>query len=66
MTCLNCTHYQSSEDAHKPRAGLDGYGYCKAAPSIELRARIFTDRTPKCWLADDCYAPLRMAPRGQP
>lgn len=66
MTCLTCAHYQSSEDANKPRAGLAGYGYCKAAPSIELRARIFTDGTPRCWLTDDRYAPLRAAPQGQP
>ena len=49
MTCRDCHHYLDSAEANKPRAGLDGYGYCKAAPSIELRARFFHESS-ACWL----------------
>lgn len=50
MTCRDCQHYLSSEEANKPRSGLVGYGYCKAAPSVELRARFFHE-TQSCWLS---------------
>ncbi|MFN4325216.1 MAG: hypothetical protein ACK4FP_04950 [Azonexus sp.] len=50
MTCRDCLHYLSSDEANKPRSGLAGYGYCKAAPSIELRARFFHE-TSACWLS---------------
>jgi len=50
MTCRDCLHYLSSEEANKPRAGLLGYGYCKAAPTVELRSRFFPE-TSVCWLS---------------
>jgi hypothetical protein len=50
MPCRDCQHYLSSEEANKPRAGLAGYGYCKAAPGLELRARFFDEMTDRCWL----------------
>jgi hypothetical protein len=53
MTCRTCLHFLTSERAAQ-RAVLDGYGYCKAAPTIELRARFFRDDR-DCWLADPRY-----------
>lgn len=58
MTCQACRHYLPSEEANKPRSGLVGYGYCKAAPSLELRARLFPESTARCWLADDRFKAL--------
>jgi len=54
MTCRACQHFLSSERA-KQRAVLDGYGYCNAAPTVELRARFFRDTTSPCWLDVDRY-----------
>jgi|GEM_PF-2345506 hypothetical protein len=70
MTCQACRHYLSSEEANKPRSGLLGYGYCKAAPSLELRARLFPDTTAVCWLdkkqfmAQPQILPLEPLPTG--
>lgn len=58
MTCQACLYYLSSEEANKPRSGLVGYGYCKAAPSLELRARLFPDATAVCWLDTKQFKPL--------
>jgi hypothetical protein len=49
MLCRDCLHYLDSVKSNAPRWGLDDYGYCKAAPSLELRARIFHEKT-KCWI----------------
>ncbi len=46
--CRDCHHYLPSANANQ-RAWLDGYGYCKAAPSVEQRARFFNDAG-ACWL----------------
>jgi hypothetical protein len=54
MPCHDCRHFIPSAVANKPRWGLDGYGYCKAAPSIELRARFFAD-SGVCWLVPNRY-----------
>lgn len=62
MTCQACVHYFSSTEANKPRDGLEGYGYCKAAPSIESRSRIFRDTTAKCWLNNDRFQAIRTQP----
>lgn len=57
MTCRACLHYLPSADAAQ-RAVLDGYGYCKAASSPELRARFFSaDGT--CWLVPTRYQERR-------
>lgn len=55
MTCQACLHYLPSVAATNPRSGLVGYGYCKAAPSLELRARFFPASTARCWLAVDRF-----------
>ena len=54
MNCHACTHYQTTAEALKPRPGLDGYGYCKAAPTIEQRARMFHENSP-CWLTPPAF-----------
>lgn len=54
MTCHDCIHFLTSAQANQ-RAALAGFGYCKAAPSIELRARFFRDDT-RCWLTPVRYA----------
>lgn len=53
MPCRDCFHFLSSAQAAQ-RAVLDGYGYCQAAPSVELRARFFPD-SGNCWLATNRY-----------
>ena len=55
MTCQICTHFESSEKAAQ-RAVLEGFGYCKAAPTLELRARFFRADS-ECWLV-----PMRFHP----
>lgn len=50
MSCRECTHYSPSKEALGANRGLDGYGYCEAADHIETRARLFEDKTKKCWL----------------
>lgn len=55
MTCQACLHYLPSVHDSNRAAGLVGYGYCKAAPSLELRARFFPESTARCWLADDRF-----------
>mgnify|MGYP000942101579 CR=1 FL=1 len=62
MPCRQCQHYHDSTDANKPRWGLVGYGYCKAAPSPELRARFFPDTTAPCWLDANQYKERRHDP----
>jgi hypothetical protein len=52
MACRDCIHYEKSGDER--RRGLDGYGYCKASPSLEGRARFFSDDGP-CWLVPNRY-----------
>jgi len=59
MTCRNCQHFLSSDEASKPRSGLAGYGYCKAAPEAIDRARFFSDSQDPCWLATDQFKELR-------
>lgn len=49
MACRDCTHFLDSFTANAPRWGLTDYGYCKAAPDTELRARLFHG-TSECWL----------------
>lgn len=49
MPCRDCTHFLPSDEANKPRAGLAGYGYCKAPAELIDRARIFHE-TRDCWL----------------
>lgn len=49
MTCRDCLHYLPSDEANKPRAGLDGYGYCKAPAEPIDRARFFHELR-DCWL----------------
>ncbi len=58
MHCRDCANYLDSVTSNKPRWGLDDYGYCRAAPSIELRARIFHEAT-KCWLVPVAYKERR-------
>ena len=53
MPCKNCVHFLTSAQAAQ-RAVLDGYGYCKAAPTPELRARFFSDGG-NCWLEHNRY-----------
>ena len=48
MTCRDCHHFLPSEKANQ-RAFLEGFGYCNAAPTIELRARFFRADN-DCWL----------------
>ena len=47
-TCGDCRHYLPSEQAGQ-RAWIAGYGYCKAAPTVEARAQFFTGGK-SCWL----------------
>lgn len=58
MTCRDCTHFLPSEKANAPRPGLLGYGYCKAAPTVEQRARFFHDSQAKCWLTVSAFIPV--------
>jgi hypothetical protein len=58
MPCRDCLHYLPSEVALKPRAGLAGYGYCKAAPCLVTRARLFHDSHSPCWLSENSYKDL--------
>lgn len=51
MPCRDCQNYLPSDKASAPRPGLLGYGYCKAAPSVHLRARFFHESAHPCWLA---------------
>ena len=60
MHCRDCVHYLSSIEANKPRMGLAGYGYCQAAPSVELRARFFRDDS-ACWLTPPAFQERRHA-----
>lgn len=55
MTCRDCTHYYPSKEALPGGRGLEGYGYCEAANTIEIRARLFEAETPKCWLPVNKY-----------
>lgn len=55
MPCRDCLYYLASAEALRPRAGLEGYGYCTAAPSLTLRARLFHDAQQPCWLTENRY-----------
>ncbi len=55
MVCRECTHYLDSETANAPRWGLPNYGYCKAAPDLIARARLFRG-TSNCWLRPQRFA----------
>ena len=54
MTCRDCQHYLPSAEAYKPRPGLEGYGFCKAAPTLERQARFFHESS-ACWLTPPRY-----------
>lgn len=57
MPCRDCQYFLSSEKAAQ-RAVLPGFGYCNAAPTVELRARFFRgDR--ECWLVPVHYKERR-------
>jgi len=49
MACQDCIHYLPSDEAFKPRPGLEGHGYCKAAPDYIERSRLFL-AAGHCWL----------------
>ena len=55
--CGDCRHYLPSEQAVQ-RAWLAGYGYCKAAPDIDKRARFFAT-TKLCWLTPAKFEALQ-------
>lgn len=57
MPCRDCLHYLPSSEAIQ-RAVLDGYGYCKVAPTPELRARFFA-ADGACWLVPNRYLERR-------
>lgn len=59
MTCATCIHFETSAKANQ-RAVLEGFGYCKAAPSPETRARFFRGDTADCWLTASAYRPDRV------
>ena len=42
MACRSCTHYDPST--------LPRYGFCKVAPTLEERARLFPGAS-ACWLS---------------
>lgn len=58
MPCRDCQNHLPSDEALKPRGGLSGYGYCKAAPTLLLRARLFPDHG-DCWLVPIRYQERR-------
>jgi hypothetical protein len=37
MNCQHCLHFLDSHIANAPRSGLDGTGYCNAAPRFDQR-----------------------------
>lgn len=53
MPCRDCISFLPSEKASQ-RAFLEGFGYCNAAPTVELRARFFRDHS-ACWLPESRY-----------
>lgn len=57
MPCRDCYSFVPSEKANQ-RAVLEGFGYCNAAPSPELRARFFRDHL-ACWLTPPRYQERR-------
>ena len=57
MPCRDCVSFLPSEKAGQ-RAVLEGFGYCNAAPTIELRARFFRDYL-DCWLDENRYKERR-------
>lgn len=54
MPCRDCAHFLPSAEANKSRGGLEGYGYCKAAPTIHDRALFFREDR-DCWLVPIHY-----------
>ena len=54
MRCIDCHHYADPIKSHAPRWGLDDYGYCNAAPTLETRARLFHENT-ECWIEPKRY-----------
>lgn len=54
MHCRDCEHFLNSSDANKPRTGLDGYGYCQAAPSLLARSLFFHEQK-TCWLQPPAF-----------
>lgn len=57
MPCRDCVSFLPSEKAGQC-AVLEGFGYCNAAPTIELRARFFRDHL-DCWLDENRYKERR-------
>jgi hypothetical protein len=57
MPCRDCIHFLTSAHANQ-RAVLAGYGYCKAAPDIILRARFFHEQS-NCWLVPQRFQEAR-------
>ncbi len=62
MPCRDCQYFSSSIETNRPRPGLVGYGYCSAAPTVELRARFFRDSQSSCWLDGSRYKARRPLP----
>lgn len=60
MPCRDCLHFLPSTKASAPpRPGLPGYGYCKAAPDVILRARFFHESQASCWLSPQSFKEVR-------
>lgn len=59
MLCRDCVHFLPSMKAYAPRPGLLGYGYCKAAPTVLLRARFFHESQPTCWIKPPAFEKAR-------
>jgi hypothetical protein len=66
MPCRDCQHFSSSIETNRQRPGLVGYGYCRAAPTVTLRARFFHDSQSPCWLAESRYVRRRPLPEDSP
>ncbi|MFZ2269064.1 MAG: hypothetical protein WAV95_15925 [Azonexus sp.] len=60
MTCQTCIYFEPSEKAGQ-RAVLEGFGYCKVAPTLEQRS-LFVSGQKSCWLVPVRF---RAFPKGE-